>query len=317
MVGRLERVQLRDVWKHEALDLTTWLVENPDVLTDVIGREFSNLRREQAAGAFAVDILAEDADGRVVVVENQLERSNHDHLGKLITYMAMFSAKVAIWIVSDPRPEHVTAIGWLNESGLCEFYLLKLEAVRIGLSEPAPLLTLITGPSESQRDVGESKKEYDAERYGDREAFWREVLTLSNSRSRLFSAISPTTRPYLTTSSGRKGVTFVYSIKQNSAAVELYIDTGIAAENTIIFDALRQRSYEIERAFGGPLKWEPLDGKRACRIRHAITLGGYRSTETRSELTQTMVADMHRLEAAIRPELGVATPSNAQSTSVG
>ena len=91
----------------------------------------SIVEREQAAGDFSVDLVAEDESGNPVIIENQLERSNHDHLGKLITYLTQIGAKAAIWIVADPRPEHISAISWLNESSSASFYLLKLEAVRI------------------------------------------------------------------------------------------------------------------------------------------------------------------------------------------
>ena len=83
-------------------------------------------------------MVGEDDNGQVVIIENQLTKSDHDHLGKLITYLTAIEAKVAIWIVSDPRPEHVGAIGWLNESSPAAFYLLKLEAIKIGDSTPAP-----------------------------------------------------------------------------------------------------------------------------------------------------------------------------------
>src|SRR5262245_38996400 len=111
-VGRIERVPLRDVWRHEAHDLTRWLEENVDVLNDVLGINLVSAEREQNAGAFSVDLVAQDDDGRTAIIENQLERSNHDHLGKLITYAAMMDAHVAVWIVAEPRPEHVRAVTW-------------------------------------------------------------------------------------------------------------------------------------------------------------------------------------------------------------
>src|SRR4051794_23918514 len=114
-IGKIERVPLREVWRHEARDLTTWLVENVDVLNDALGLGLVSAERERAAGAFSVDLVAQDADGRTVVIENQLERSDHDHLGKLVTYTAMTDANVAVWIVSEPRPEHVRAVSWLND----------------------------------------------------------------------------------------------------------------------------------------------------------------------------------------------------------
>ena len=302
MVGRLERVNLRDVWPHEALDLTRWLVDNPDVLTQVIGVKLSDVRREQAAGGFRVDILATDADNRTVVIENQLQQSDHDHLGKLITYLAMMKAEVAVWIVSDPRPEHVAAIGWLNESGLCEFYLIKLEAVRIGSSEPAPLLTLITRPSQDITDAGTAKKEQDG-RHDERQQFWSDLLQNLKHKTSLFSGVSSGRYSWIGTGAGRAGISYNYSIAQHKAAAELYIDTGDAAENERVFNSLCEQQDEIEESFGGPLSWEPLQGKRACRIRHPISIGGYRTPDSRQQVQEAMIDAMIRLEAALRQRL--------------
>src|SRR5215469_6536001 len=163
-VGKLDRVLLRDVWKHEEYDFTRWLQDNVDVLGDVVGFTLENVEREQAAGAFSIDLVAEDEGGNKVIIENQLEKSNHDHLGKMLTYLVAMGAKTAVWIVSEPRPEHVAAIAWLNDSSDARFYLVKVEAVRIGNSLPAPLLTLIVGPSEETEALAKTKKEF-AERY--------------------------------------------------------------------------------------------------------------------------------------------------------
>jgi hypothetical protein len=116
-LGRLQRVALGEVWKHEAQDFTKWLQNNMDVLNESLDLNLIWADRERPVGDFSADLVAEDEDGGTVVIENQLEKSNHDHLGKLITYLAAIGAKTAIWIVSDPRPDHVAAIGWLNASG--------------------------------------------------------------------------------------------------------------------------------------------------------------------------------------------------------
>lgn len=171
MIGKIKRVPLRDVWKHEALDFTRWLQENIDILNEVIDLNLSNPEREQSAGSFNIDIVAEDESGTPVIIENQLEKSDHDHLGKLVTYLVAMGARAAIWIVSNPRPEHIAAITWLNESSSANFYLLKVEAIQIGDSLPAPLLTEIVGPSEEGKEVGRAKQEI-AERYIIRERFW-------------------------------------------------------------------------------------------------------------------------------------------------
>src|SRR5262249_43141766 len=113
----------------------------------------------KGCGSESCQLVAEDEGSGTVIIENQLEKSNHDHLGKLITYLTGMGAKAAIWIVSDPRSEHVAAVAWLNKSSSADFYMVKVEAVRIGNSPPAPLFTLIVGPSKETKDVGETKKQ--------------------------------------------------------------------------------------------------------------------------------------------------------------
>ena len=189
-IKKISRIPLRDAFKHEAYDFTKWLQDNLDVLNDCIDLTLSNADREAAAGDFSVDLVAEDETGNKVIIENQLEKSNHDHLGKLITYLVAMEARAAIWIVSEPRPEHVSAITWLNESSSASFYLLKLEAIRIGESDPAPLLTLIVGPSDETKAVGKAKHEF-AERYDIRRDFWTRLLEYAKTKTKLHAGISP------------------------------------------------------------------------------------------------------------------------------
>lgn len=253
------------MWSHEALDFTTWLEENIDVLADAVGLQLSSVEREQPAGAFSVDLVAEDEDGRAVVIENQLERSDHDHLGKLLTYLAGLQARRAVWIVSDPRPEHVRVIAWLNETSSAEFYLLKLEAIRIGDSEPAPLLTQIVGPSEETSELGRTKKEM-AEQERLRYRFFEGLLEHAKSITPLHANISPSKNSWAGAGSGIAGVGFNYVVRQRDARVELYIDTRDGEEDQRIFGALSRKKERIEGTFGWPLDWDTKEGRRACRI---------------------------------------------------
>ncbi len=255
MIGRLKRVPLRDVWKHEALDFTTWLEANYDILSEELGIEMVSVEREKSAGAFSVDLVAEDDSGNTVVIENQLEASDHDHLGKLITYLTAMEAQTAIWIVARPRPEHVRAVTWLNESTSASFYLLKVEAVQIGESEPAPLLTLIVGPSDESREIGETKREI-SERHVLRRQFWAELLEKARTRTSLHANISPGNNNWIGTRSvGKPGLELVYVIRQHDARVELYISrgSGMEAETKAIFDRLHENREDIDRDFGDSL----------------------------------------------------------------
>ena len=304
-IGKLERVPLRKVWEHEAYDFTQWLQENIDVLNTALDLNLVNVDREQAAGSFSIDLVAEDEGGGTVIIENQLEKSNHDHLGKLITYLSSMGAKAAIWIVSDPRPEHVAAVAWLNESSSAAFYMVKVEAVRIGDSPAAPLFTLIVGPSEETKDVGQTKKEI-AERYGIRKRWWSTLIERSAKVNKLHAHITPGEYSWIGASSGVRGLNLNYVITQDECAAELYIDRGKDGEeeNKSIFDHLFANKDKIDAAFGEALSWERLEGKRACRIRHTQSGGGYRTPEEQwPALQDAIIQDMDRLEKALRPYL--------------
>jgi hypothetical protein len=302
MIERIKKVSLREIWKHEAYDFTTWLESNIDVLNDVLDISISGAEREQAAGNFNVDILAEDEMSNPVIIENQLEKSNHDHLGKLITYLTAIDARIAIWIVADPRPEHVNAITWLNESASADFYLLKLEGIKIGDSEPAPLLTLIVGPSEETREVGAKKKEM-AERSLIRHEFGKELLKRAKEKTKLHSQISPGRYNWLGTSAGKRGLNYNYAVRQHSGQVEVYIDRGKDAEeeNKEIFNKLKSHKKEIEDNFGEKLNWDLLESRRACRISKEIKTGGYRDKNMWNEIHDEMIDAMCRLEKATKP----------------
>jgi len=304
-IGKLERVPLREVWRHEALDFTQWLQNNIAVLNDILDLNLINVEREQAAGSFSIDLVAEDESGGTVIIENQLEKSNHDHLGKLITYLTALDAKAAIWVVSDPRPEHVAAITWLNESSSAAFYMVKMEAVRIGTSPPAPLFTLIVGPSEEAQKVGNIKKET-AERHNLRKRWWTQLIARSSKVNKLHTHISPAESGWIGASSGVRGLGLNYVVWQTECGCELYMDRGKDAveETKSIFDQLIAHRSEIEGAFASALTWQRLDNKRASRIRFVIENGGYRSPEEEwPHVQDEVILAMDRLEKAVRPFL--------------
>jgi dimeric dUTPase (all-alpha-NTP-PPase superfamily) len=304
MIEKITRLPLRQVWKHEALDFTKWLEENIDVLNDVLGLSLENAESEQKAGSFSADIVAEE-NGRIAIIENQLERSDHDHLGKIITYLTMLDASIAIWIVSEPRPEHIQSISWLNESSSASFYLLKVEAIKIGESSPAPLLTLITGPSEGAIEAGKTKKEL-AERNIARQNYWRGLLEISKTRTKLHNNISPGIYNWIGSSAGLpNGLMLNYSLRKHDPQVELYIDLGkdFDEANLELFEKVYVHKDAVEKEFGGPVEWERLENKRACRIKKVIPVAGWMDEEKWTESQEAMVDAMIRLDRAIRPIL--------------
>jgi hypothetical protein len=303
-IGRLEQVDLRELWKHEEYGFSAWLEANLDQLGQVLGLRLADPEREVAAGGYSVDLVAEDEVGSRVVVENQLAASDHDHLGKLLTYLTNLDAKTAIWIVKEARAEHIRAIQWLNETTPDDvsFFLVRLAAYRIGVSAPAPLFTTIVGPSASSKDIGKSKKVL-AERHVLRLRFWEQLLALAKTKGLLLHAQrSPSREHWLGAGAGiRAGVAYNYLVwMEAEAGVELYIDTGDAAENKRLFDAFLTKREQIEGDFGGVLIWDRLDAKRACRIKHVFACGGVEREDQWPELQQRMVDAMAKLSNAIR-----------------
>jgi len=303
-IGRLERIDLRELWRHEARDFTTWLSENLDLLGETLGMHLSLQEIEAAAGPFSADILADDGRDNLVVIENQLEATDHDHLGKLITYLSNLNAKTAIWIAKEPRLEHEKAVHWLNEVLPADtaIYLLRIEAYRIGNSPAAPLFTVIAGPSAQARQTGEQKKEL-AERHILRLEFWKQLLERAKGKTSLHARISPNTDNWVSASAGKSGLGYSYVIRMNDAQVEFYIDRGDAEENKRIFEILQAKKDTIEAAFGGPLDWLRLEDRRVSRIRHLINASGLKDNERWPQLQDEMIDAMIRLERALKPEI--------------
>lgn len=303
-ISRLDPVPLRNLWANEAYDFTSWLADNLDVLGEALGMELSWLQQEVRAGVFSADILAEDGRGEAVVIENQLERTDHDHLGKLITYLSNLDAKAAIWVTSEARPEHEKAIHWLNEMLPADtaFYLVKLEAYKIEDSLPAPLFTVVAGPSAEARQIGSQKKEL-AERHVKRQAFWKALLEKANQRTSLHSRRSPITGTALDAGAGKSGVVFQYRVRMHDAGVGLRIRLDSPEDSRWVFDELQARKEAIEHAFGHPLEWRPIEDATSCRIVYVLGTGGWKDEELWPQIHEEMVDAMVDLERALAPEI--------------
>jgi len=150
-LGILENVELREIWKHEALDFTKWLAkkENIALLSKEIGIDIEVINTEMSVGRYNVDIYAKDSNNKKIIIENQLENTSHDHLGKVIVYSAGLDADIAIWVVKDVNEEHKQAVEWLNENSFekINIFLIKIELWKIGNSRIAPKFQIICQPN--------------------------------------------------------------------------------------------------------------------------------------------------------------------------
>ena len=306
-IGRIKKVPLREIWKKEDKDFTCWLEENIDYLNEQLDMDISIISREEKVGPFRLDLFGEDGSGRKVIIENQLEKTDHDHLGKVIIYLTNLDAQAAIWITSNPTDEHTRAIEWLNEVSpeTTSFHLVRLEAISIeGQSKTAPLFTIVAGPTEELKQIGEEKKNL-AKRHVLRLEFWKQLLEKASQKTRLHSNISPSTYHWIGAGSGKSGIGFNYSLTNTKGCVEIYLDRGKEFVepnlNKIRFDKFLKNKVEIEQEFDGPLSWERLDDRRASRIAYHIQGIGLKDEDKWDELQDKMVDAMVRLEKATKP----------------
>jgi hypothetical protein len=304
-IGKIEIVPIRQAFQHEAVNFTSWLELNIDALSERIGLKLTVLEREKSVGSFIVDLFCEDERGNTVIIENQLERTDHDHLGKLLTYFVNLDAKTAIWVATEVRQEHQRVIDWLNSATPADmsFYFVKVEAIRIGASPYAPLFTVLVRPDAQTREIGEQKKEL-AERHILREQFWAQLLESSKGRTNLGENRSPSRDHWLTIAAGRSGIAYNYLIWTDSAGIDLYIDVGHQDKNKAIFDLLYSEKDTIESEFGQLLDWKRLDDRRTSRVQYTYSdLGGLYQKEHWGELHDVMIDAMIRFDRTFRKRI--------------
>jgi hypothetical protein len=275
-IGRIRRIPLRELWPNEERDFTPWLLENIQQLAEELDVSLSNPRREQAAGCFYVDLVADKGSG-LAIIENQYERSDHDHLGKLVTYAAIYAATTVIWIVEHGKDEHLQAISWLNNLPGVDFYLVQAEAISIEGSVPALLFTKLFAPSKEIKRAKAVQEDMRARQRSLYE-FWSELIERAKSTRALHGSSSPSKENWIRVSAGKPGLGYVHVANNDWARVELYIDYGRNRDalNRAAFQYFYSHRNEIDQAFGVPLTWDIKEGRRGQRISFQIDgLGGW------------------------------------------
>jgi Domain of unknown function (DUF4268) len=271
-LGRLAYVDPREVWIHEAHDLTPWLLENADVLSETLGIDLELTAAEHPVGGFSLDLFGRDlTNDAVLIVENQLEGTNHDHLGKLLTYAAGTAASTIVWIATGFRDEHRQALDWLNENTGedVRFFGIVMQVVEIHGPVRAPLLKLVAEPNDWQKHVRavthagrlEGKSAHYVE-------FWRKFLDAVKSQFPSWTrATKPNSANWFSMTSVIPGAQISCSFSQGGRLRhELYIDSGDGEANLTTFNTLLSQRAALEATYGRPLQFEELEGKRACRI---------------------------------------------------
>ncbi len=271
-LGKLNRVDLREYWKHEALDFTRWLSDpdNIELLSDEVGIGLQVTQTEASVGRFNVDILAEEENtGRKIIIENQLETTDHSHLGQLITYAAGLEAEFVIWIVRDVREEHRQAVDWLNEhtDEQINFFLVGIELWQIENSPPAAKFTVISRPNEWKRSVRSSTQDGDLTDTRTKQLeFWQQLKEFAATSHPELKLRAPRPQHWFDIAIGRSDchVSLVVDSREDKVRCELYIP-----DSKDLYQIFLSRRDEIEKELGiaESLEWQELPGKKASRIR--------------------------------------------------
>lgn len=267
-LGTLKEItDLRSIWPHEALNFTPWVAENVDLLADAVGLDITVDETESSVGDFNVDIYAsETGTDRKIIIENQLEDTDHDHLGKLITYASGKGADVVIWVVKHAREEHKAAVEWLNNhtDDKIGFFLCEIKLFQIGDSQIAPSFTVVERPNDWTKEI--RKKASANPTQQQRLEYWQAFNDYAFSDanfSRIFNKRKPTTDHWMDFSIGSSACHIAVSQiqKRKAVDVELYIN-----DDKELFKSLFAHKDEIEKNMEMELEWKELPERKASRI---------------------------------------------------
>jgi hypothetical protein len=274
-LGRLVKVELRDIWLSEATDFTPWLAreENIAVLGETLGLDLEVEAQEKAVGPFRADILCKDVGSNDwVLVENQLERTDHTHLGQLLTYASGLDAVTIVWIAARFTEEHRSTLDWLNRitDESFRFFGLEVELWRIGESPAAPKFNIVSRPNDWTKSVHQAARAIDESQVSDLRIMQRDYWSkLHEELDRLAGPVDGSRKPqfqsWMAYPVGRSGfmISAVMVRPKREIRVELYISNEDAK---VFFGLLEQQKEEIERDIGYPIDWEALPEKRDSRV---------------------------------------------------
>ncbi len=275
-LGRLKKVELREAWRSESGDFTPWLAreENLKLLGDVLEMALELEAQEKDVGPFRADILCTDtATGAYVLIENQLERTDHGHLGQLLTYSAGLDAATIVWVAREFTEEHRAALDWLNEitGENVNFFGLEIELWQIGNSDIAPKFNIVSKPNTWRKQVSEPRSLSTSK--AQQLDFWMQFAEyLNNSGFKHARVPKPYPQHWMQFSIGRSGfivsaIASMWDTVQESWSGELRVEMSILTDDSkALFAELRKQKDEIEKAIGEEMTWYEVEGVRTCRV---------------------------------------------------
>lgn len=270
-LGQLQRINLREAWKNEASDFTPWLAqaENLNQLADALGlSELELVQTEYPVGDFKLDILCTDDDGEIII-ENQLEKTNHTHLGQIITYAAGIGAKKVIWVAESFRPEHVAALDFLNQNTTSElnFFAVEMTLWRIADSPMAPSFNVVVKPNDWSKSSRESARMASNATPTKllQQKFWIAWVAHLESIGSTLKPQKTGPKHWQSFAIGKAGFSMGATInsRENRLGLEIYINHQNSKQ---YFGQLEAQKTQIQAQLGFAMEWRELPDKDACRI---------------------------------------------------
>ena len=313
-LGKIERVpDLRATWPNEAQHFTPWLAENIAALGEALGMDLELQQTEAPVGGYSLDILATDLGSRrPVIIENQLEITDHPHLGQLITYASGFDADVVVWVTREFRDEHRQALDWLNQrtGEDTQFFGVEVELWKIGDSLPAPHFNLVATPNGWRKATKTAIADPPAvsERGERQRKFYQELIDALRENHKFTGARKALPQSWYSFATGYREFKYWASFTWDlDARIDLRIEAGERDNNIALLEILEQSKEQIEYDFGHPLEWDRMEGNRGCRI--AISRPGKIEDDdaTLSEIRSWMVENLLKLRQIFGPRLAELT----------
>jgi hypothetical protein len=310
-LAKIERVDLREAWPNEARDFTPWLAENIAELGEALGMDLELQETEASVGGYSLDVLATDLNqNRPVIVENQLETTNHDHLGKLLTYAAGYDANIIVWLTREFRDEHRQALDWLNQRTRedTQFFGVVVELLKIDGSRPAPQFRTVATPNDWRKETAATirgEKQVVSPRGERYREFFQPLIDTLRERHKFTNVRKAQPQNWYSFSAGY-GQRITYGANftgQKQARVEVYIDDGNGERNARLLEDLEMHKEEIESALGETLDWQRLDNRRACRIAFDRPGSIEDDADTLSEIQEWMIKYLLKFKQVFEPRL--------------
>lgn len=303
-LGKLKEVDIRKVWQHEQYDFSNWLSKDDNInqLGDTLNLSLTDVETEKFVGSYRCDIICKDEiTGKNVLIENQLEPTNHDHLGKIITYASGLDASVIIWIVEAAKEEHSSAIEWLNKhtDGDVSFFLIEVHAYTIGDSKPAPYFKIIQQPNDFVKQVKNISKNTELnDSQSNRLEFWNRFNDMLDKMGRPFNKRKATADHWYSVAVGSSQCHISIDLvnREHKIRISMWIPN-----NKELYDTFYLNKDSIEKSLGYLISWDKLEGKKAACAYTFIEGLDFNNKDNYDSLMITIIKKVEQFRDSFKP----------------